>query len=477
MPINFLANRHRAQRLGRVRLGIKAFKCKECGEKVPATGEHLIDCPHCGAQDRATKRKTYPSATPYFVLGHAPALKEIYREQPTQLNIEFLWDDIHMTFPHYMRRYSARGLRCLGDGTAILYRVSEKGDVDVRDGNLTDPGGKVLMDDDNQPIKVACLGEQCPHYVDGGCKPTGFLRFLPVEAPRLGYYDMVCHQRAIVGIKTQLELAHGIFQHITGIPFVLHRGEVEYVAVKIPGKGMVDMPIRTQWIEIEPTWFAENFRLRDKHRVLAQAKVRQDVIDLFQEDETSDELALAPTKIGEFKRPLFDGETGEILDADAVVLEALVAATDAEVLSEPGGAEQEDDDPTTPPTAKVKRPADPETVRGWLQDKAAEKGEKAGAKKPSSKQLGLMVGVLEKLLGGDDADKKRRSVLYYGFNVESAGDMFAAEVSAVLDWLDLEKDEATGEYIPAAIPVQECRAMHRQALLDEGQLELELGSE
>lgn len=466
MPINFLANRHRAQRLGRVRLGIKVFKCKECGEKVPATDEHLIDCPYCGAQDRAIKRRTFPSATPYFVLGHAPALREIYREQPTQLNIEFLWDDIHMTFPHYMRLYSASGLRCLGDGDAILYRVNENGDVDVRDGNAAQADGKVLMGDDNQPVKLACPGEHCPHYVDGGCKPTGFLRFLPIEAPRLGYYDMVCHQRAIIGIKTQLELAHGIFHHITGIPFVLHRGEEERVPVKIPGKGMVDMPIRTQWIEIEPTWFAEHFALRDKHRALAQARVRQDVIDLFGEDEASDEVALVPTKIAEFKRPLFDGETGEILDA-------VDEAPPGDSVGTPK-AEYAEDEPVIPAKRKIERPADPETVRGWLQDKAAEKGEKAGAKKPSSKQLGLMVGVLEKILGGDDADKKRRSVLYYAFNVESAKDMSGAEVSAVLDWLDLEKDEATGEYIPSSIAVQECKAMHRQALLDEGQLEFDL---
>jgi len=452
-------------------LGIKVFKCKNCGEKVPSTDEHVIGCPHCGTQSRALKRQTFPSATPYFVLGHAPALREIYREQPTQLNIEFLWDDIHMTFPHYMRLYSASGLRCLGDGDAILYRVSDKGDVDVRDGNATEPGGKVVMGDDNQPIKCGCLGDQCPHYIDGGCKPTGFLRFLPVEAPRLGYYDMVCHQRAIVGIKTQLELAHAIFHHITGIPFVLHRGEEERVPVKIPGKGMVDMPIRTQWIEIEPTWFAENFALRDKHRALAEAKVRQDMLELFGEDDASDELALVPTKIDEFKTPLFDGEPGEILDATTPET-PLEGAAEGET-QEDAEAEDTSDEPTTPPTAKVERPADPETVRGWLQEKARRKGDMAA---PSSKQLGLMVGMLEKILGGDDADKKRRSVLWYALGVESAKDMTGARVSAVLDWLDLERDEDTGEYIPGPIAVQECRAMHRQALIDEGQLELGLGS-
>ena len=121
MPISFLEDRHRAQRLGRVRLGVKKISSK--------TG------------------KEYPVATPYFVLDDAPALKEFYSETPVALNIEFLWDNIEFTFPHYMRRYTASGLRCLGDGDLVLYHVNADGDVDVRDGNAVHPGGKVVMDE------------------------------------------------------------------------------------------------------------------------------------------------------------------------------------------------------------------------------------------------------------------------------------------------------------------------------------------
>ena len=294
MPISFLEDRHRAQRLGRVRLGVKKVSSK--------TG------------------KEYPVATPYFVLDDAPVLKGFYGETPTALNIEFLWDNIEFTFPHYMRRYTASGLRCLGDGDLVLYRVNADGDVDVRDGNAVHPSGKVVMDGNNQTVKVHCEGETCPSYEDGSCKPTGYLRFLPIEAPRLGYYDVVCHQRAVVGILTQLKLTLANFHHLTGIPFILHRGEEERVPVKIPGKGMVDMPIRTQWVEINPEWFAANWQEREKHRELAAAKVKQDMIDLFGEDvngENGDNL-LPPPAVAEAAAPVFEGEKTELTIPNSV---------------------------------------------------------------------------------------------------------------------------------------------------------------
>jgi len=293
MPIDFLQDRHRAQRLGRVRLGIK---------KISKSG------------------KEYPVATSYFILNDAAALKAYYGEQPAILNIEFLWDSLEHTFPHYMRRYTAKGLRCLGDGNMILYRVNDQGDVDVRDGNAVYPNGKVVMDENDQPVKVHCPGDLCPQYEDGSCKPTGYLRFLPVEAPRLGYYDLVCHQRAVVGILTQLKLTIGIFHHLTGIPFILHRGEEEKVPVKVPGKGMVDMPIRTQWIEIEPGWFAENWMQREKHKALAAARVRQDILELFGEDSNGEHLVVPPT-IDDLAEPIYEGEGTVISVPDEVEAE------------------------------------------------------------------------------------------------------------------------------------------------------------
>jgi len=79
------------------------------------------------------------------------------------------------------------------------------------------------------------------------------------------------------------------------------------VPVKVPGKGMVDMPVRTQWIEIDPGWFAENWPQREVHRALAAGRVRQDMIELFGEDSNGDNL-LPPPAIQEAAAPVFEGE-------------------------------------------------------------------------------------------------------------------------------------------------------------------------
>jgi len=412
-PISFLSRRYRAQRLGRVRLGIK---------KVSKTG------------------KEYPAATPYFVLGDAPALQEIYGDQPTSLNVEFLWDNLDLTFPNYMRRYTASGLRCLGDGEVVLYRVNDDGDVDVRDGNLLHPNGKVVMGEDNQPVKVACKGEYCPFYEDSSCKPTGYLRFLPVEAPRLGYYDLVCHQRAVVGILTQLKLTLANFHHLTGIPFILHRGDEEKVPVKVPGKGMVDMPVRTQWIEIDPGWFAENWPQREVHRALAAGRVRQDVIELFGEDSNGDNL-LPPPAIQEAAALVFEvGEQGETI--------------------EPSAEMPPEETKKTP-----ERPAPPAQVADWLRAKSR----MYGTAQASDGQRGLMVGLLNKILGGDP---ERRSWLNHVWGETSSKGLRGGSVLATLDWLKAEKDADTGEWIPHPYAVSEARTMLREAMVEAGQQDM-----
>jgi hypothetical protein len=136
-----------------------------------------------------------------------------------------------------------------------VYRVNDAGIVDVTNYHAVTPERKVIMDG-NKARRVACPGDQCPHYLAGECKATGFLRFVVEERLRQGYYDLVCHQRAVVGIKTQLLLCLQMFGRLVDIPFLLHRGEPEKIPVRTP-QGMRD--VRTQWIEIEPEWFQSNF--------------------------------------------------------------------------------------------------------------------------------------------------------------------------------------------------------------------------
>lgn len=257
MPIAFLADRHRMPRLGRIRLG----------HKEPVKGKDY---------DR-------PVADPFFVL--PDELQEFYDPHPTTLNIQFFSSNLEVTFPHYLRYYTKKGLRCLGDGEWILYRVDENGEIDVSDYSAMKDGKMVVVDSVVQ--RVQCLGDECPNYEKGLCKPTGYLRFIVNELPRQGYYDVVCHQRAVVGIRTQLMLALEMFGRLQSIPFLLHRGEEEQVPVKTP-KGVVNMPIRTQWIEVAPMWFAQNWQagpaMLQESREARQLQAAKDIADLYGDD-------------------------------------------------------------------------------------------------------------------------------------------------------------------------------------------------
>lgn len=302
MPIPWIDERQpRFRRIGRIRLGHKAKSARTGGE--------------------------YPVADPHFVLTDAPDLVELLGEHPTSIPIEFIFDDQELTFPHYMRRYSKSGLLCLG-GKTILYRKVQEGGKwreDVKDGKALDAAGKVIWDGDNQERArtVPCDGETCPYYKNGECKPTGFLRFIVRGAERQGFYDIVCHQRAVLGILAQLRLTAGtgepggptgMFGHLIGIPFLLHRGEPEDVLVNTPDKGPVPMKIRTQWMEVEPEWFAANYpRARQLRLTYAQEQAQErrlltaTTIALWDDDLNGDEPpAIAPVKT--FAPPVYPDE-------------------------------------------------------------------------------------------------------------------------------------------------------------------------
>jgi len=123
--------------------------------------------------------------------------------------------------------------------------------------------------------------------------------------------------------------------------------------------------------------------------------------------------------------------------------------------------------------AKVKRPADPETVRGWLQKKAAKLAVQYGPRPPSQAQIGLLASKLaEALGGGEEGEKARHSVLFFVFGKESTKELSGAEASAVLNWLLEGKDEDTGDYIINELAAKEARLILRQCLKDAGQLDM-----
>ena len=299
MPIAHLSQRFRLQQLGRVRLGHK---------------------------ETNTGGKTYPVADPYFRL--PDELVAVCGEQPTSLDICFLSDDPEQTFPNYLRYYTAAGLRCMGDGENIIYRVGDNGVVDVSDAVALDANGRQVYVDGKYQ-RTPCAGENCPHYLKAECKATGYLRFMVQALPRQGYYDLVCHQRAIVRIRTTLLLTLQMFGRLTDIPFVLHRGEEEAVPVKT-AKGTVDMKVRIPWIEVNPEWFGK------------QLSRRQAVL---QESVQLKRLAAGIAEVQTFVEP--DDEAaydGEVVDGEAEVLPP--------VTDKPAPEQSEPHAKTTQPTQR-----------------------------------------------------------------------------------------------------------------------------
>lgn len=122
------------------------------------------------------------------------------------------------------------------------------------------------------------------------------------------------------------------------------------------------------------------------------------------------------------------------------------------------------------PGDSIARPAaDAETAKGWLTEKAKKPNHYLDW--PTPGQVGLMNGLLSKILGGD---KERRSWLAWTWGNPSSKKMTGGQVGATLDWLKPVKDPETGQHIPLDIAVQECKLMLRRVLLDAGQQEFEM---
>jgi len=466
MPISFLTQRHRVQRIGRVRLGTT----KEYKKRDGTTGK-------------------MPVALPYFVV--PDELKSLLGDQPTSLAIMFLANDLEAIFPHYLRNYTKSGLKCLGDGETILYRVPEEGPPDVRDGFLMDPKTKKRLFADEartQFVQVPCLGMDCLAYQDGLCKATGYLRFILTAAPRLGYYDLVCHQRAVVGIKTQLQLALDTFGRLTGIPFILHRGEEEKVPVTVKGK-TTDMPIRTQWVEVDPEWFQANVGRLDT--VLDESARRRHLsgelarlqLSAFTGEESPESRAREKeltAAVVAFEEESFEGER-EALVEDAEGEEpdfsepapvegqgkpfdtAIMDATPPPVFAEPAKS--------APPPAKTgKRPfTDPDILRIWIEELASshDSGE---PRSPSKAQLGLAINLLERAA---KSQENRYLILDYLYGNKSATVMNSAQASACIDWLLGGKDDK-GAYLLGAYAEAEAALLVQAALKAHGHGELDL---
>jgi len=114
-----------------------------------------------------------------------PELTEHYGEECRELHIMLIDDDIENVFPASYAWWTATERKCWGDGASATRRTAEK------------PGG--------QPWTTC--GSGCPELLSGQCKPSGDLRFVLADFPRLGSVCRIhtCSYRSIRQIHSALQ--------------------------------------------------------------------------------------------------------------------------------------------------------------------------------------------------------------------------------------------------------------------------------
>jgi len=114
-----------------------------------------------------------------------PKLTRHYGEQCRELHIMLIDDDIENVFPSSYAWWTAIERKCWGDGISAIRRTAEK------------PGG--------QPWTTC--GSGCQELTNGQCKPSGDLRFVLADFPRLGSVCRIhtCSYRSIRQIHSALQ--------------------------------------------------------------------------------------------------------------------------------------------------------------------------------------------------------------------------------------------------------------------------------
>lgn len=97
-----------------------------------------------------------------------PVLTKHYGKDPREVEIILLSDDIEEVFQSRLAWFTASQLKCWGDGENATRRTAEH------------PDGEPWA-----PEQSPC-GRECPDYQKGDCKPSGDLRFMLADFPRLG---------------------------------------------------------------------------------------------------------------------------------------------------------------------------------------------------------------------------------------------------------------------------------------------------
>lgn len=186
MPIEGLSNRAKIPRLGKIHLGIKA------------------------TTDKQGRPVEYPKAVDFFVC--PDEVKEVYGDQPKELDIMFPVEDPEIFAPQYLKAYSlSQGLICRGDG-----RIAKR-KIDISTGSIITSDTKSW-----EWHEVICDPQECEIYLKKSCKQVMNLLFLLPKVPGLGAWQVdTSSYHSIVNINSMVKLLKGILGRCSMIPLTL----------------------------------------------------------------------------------------------------------------------------------------------------------------------------------------------------------------------------------------------------------------
>jgi Recombination directionality factor-like len=220
-----------------------------------------------------------------------PELTEHYGAECRELHIMLIDDDVENVFPSSYAWWAATERKCWGDGTSATRRTAEK------------PGGEPW---------TPC-GNGCPELASGLCKPSGDLRFVLADFPRLG---SVCRihtssYRSIRQIHSALQeiqtFTGGRLAGITG-KLVVRPEEITYFDRKEKRKKTTSVWVLSLEVEGEDMRklianLTENARLFAETRKLLGPGGK--VFEVVEEEQEQ-----APEINGEFYPPPTNGSPG-----------------------------------------------------------------------------------------------------------------------------------------------------------------------
>ena len=183
--IKDLSDRRRLPRAGIIRLGIK--------KKHPTT------------------KNEYPVETEFFVCPQM--VKDLYGDEPKELNIMFPVEDQDVFFQQFYKRYGHGILLCRGDGE----------------------NGKYWSFDEGKFKEQKC---PCERLEKGDCKPVGVLQFIiPDIKEAVGVWQIsTSSKNSIIDVNSGLDMVRALAGRIAMIPLVLKRDLME--THRIEGKNI-----------------------------------------------------------------------------------------------------------------------------------------------------------------------------------------------------------------------------------------------